>query len=145
MAAPVCGPHPPEPSPPPTPREPTPRTTHPARRAQLSNQVQPWAEELALVELGHVKVAHQMLSNASVSCPSLDVEGGFAAFMDAAANQTSSPPFDPFANDVNFLLSVLVLEDVGSQGEKVGVQGCVGVCGGVQGCVGVCWGGRSAV
>jgi hypothetical protein len=34
-----------------------------SRRAQLSNQVQPWAEEVALDEQGHVRMIRQVLGD----------------------------------------------------------------------------------
>lgn len=53
-------------------------------------------------------------------CPTLDMSGGFRAYFDAATNMTSNPPFDPFKNDVNFLLATWSLEEIGATGDKVG-------------------------
>lgn len=67
-------------------------------------------------------------------CPSLDLSGGFRSYFDAALNTTSNPPFDPFKNDVNFLLATWSLEEIGATGDKVGVRkGVVVVV--VRGCV----------
>jgi len=61
----------------------------------------------------------QVLGDRSVPCPSLDLTGGFRAYFDAATNMTSNPPFDPYKNDVNFLLATWSLEEIGSTGDKV--------------------------
>jgi hypothetical protein len=62
----------------------------------------------------------QVLGERSVPCPDLDLSGGFRAYFDAALNTTSSPPFDPFKRDVNFLLATWSLEEIGATGDKVG-------------------------
>lgn len=57
--------------------------------------------------------------NNSVPCPKLDLIGGFRAFFDNAVNKSSEPSFDPYANDINFLLATWSLEEIGSTGDKV--------------------------
>jgi hypothetical protein len=90
------------------------------RRASLSEEVQAWAEEVALDEQGHVRMVRQVLgADDSVTCPKLDITGGFRAFFDNALNKTSDPAFDPHANDINFLLSTWSLEEIGATGDKV--------------------------
>lgn len=92
------------------------------KRASLSEEVQSWAEEVALDEQGHVRMVREVLgADSSVPCPTLDLAGGFTAYFDNALNKTSSPPFDPFKNDVNFLLATFSLEEVGATGDK----GCI--------------------
>lgn len=66
-----------------------------------------------------------------MQCPSLDIQGGFQKFFDAALNKTSSPPFDAYENDINFLLATWSLEEIGATGDKVGMGG-----GGVHWCMG---------
>jgi hypothetical protein len=63
-----------------------------------------------------------VLGERSVPCPTLDLSGGFRAFFDAATNMTSNPPFDPYKNDVNFLLATWSLEEIGATGDKVGLS-----------------------
>lgn len=64
----------------------------------------------------------QVLGERSVPCPALDLAGGFRAYFDAATNVTSNPPFDPFKNDINFLLASWSLEEIGATGDKVGAH-----------------------
>jgi hypothetical protein len=63
----------------------------------------------------------------SVPCPTLDLTGGFRAYFDKALKKTSEPAFDPYANDVNFLLATWSLEEIGATGDKVGA-GCDCLC-----------------
>lgn len=56
----------------------------------------------------------------SVPCPTLDITGGFQKYFDRAIGKTSNPPFDPYKNDVNFLLATWSLEEIGATGDKVG-------------------------
>jgi hypothetical protein len=61
----------------------------------------------------------EVLGDRSVSCPAVNLTGGFQQFFDAALNRTDDPPstpFDPYANDVNFLLSTFALEEIGATG-----------------------------
>jgi hypothetical protein len=55
----------------------------------------------------------------SVPCPTVDLSGGFAKWFDRALNKTGNPTFDPFKDDINFLLSTWSLEEIGSTGDKV--------------------------
>jgi hypothetical protein len=43
----------------------------------------------------------------------------FGTFFANAFNRTFDPPFDPFANDVNLVLAIWSLEEIGSTGDKV--------------------------
>lgn len=61
----------------------------------------------------------QVLGDSSVQCPELDLTGGFKKYFDNALKKTSNPPFDPFKNDVNFLLATWSLEEIGATGDKV--------------------------
>jgi hypothetical protein len=66
-------------------------------------------EELAENELAHVRFYRKTLGGQAVSRPAIDFEAGFAA----AAKGAGLPEFDPFANDMNFLLGGMLFEDVG--------------------------------
>ncbi len=68
----------------------------------------------------------QVLGNRSVPCPTVNLTGGFQQWMDAAiaqypptANLTYNGTFDPFADDVSFLVSMWTLEEIGQTGDKV--------------------------
>jgi hypothetical protein len=65
----------------------------------------------------------QVLGNRSVPCPTLDVSGGFRAYFDAATGIKSTPYYDPFKNDVNFLLATFSLEEIGATGNQVDHRG----------------------
>jgi hypothetical protein len=47
------------------------------------------------------------------SCSQFNFAATFAALADAAMGTTLSPPFNPFADDLSFLLAAYVYEDVG--------------------------------
>lgn len=91
------------------------------RKAPLSPDVQAWAEEVALDEQGHVRMVRQVNGPDSVPCPTMDITGGFQKYFDRATKKTSNPPFDPYKNDVNFLLATWSLEEIGATGDK----GCI--------------------
>jgi hypothetical protein len=74
-----------------------------------SKAIRQFAEELAENELAHVRFYRKTLGDAAVSRPTIDFEAGFAA----AAKGAGLPDFDPFANDMNFLLGGMLFEDVG--------------------------------
>jgi hypothetical protein len=61
----------------------------------------------------------QVLGSRSVPCPTLDLSGGFRAYIDTVTGIKSTPPFDPFKNDVNFLLATFSLEEISATGDKV--------------------------
>jgi hypothetical protein len=74
-----------------------------------SKAIREFADELAQNELAHVRFYRKTLGNQAVSRPAIDFEAGFAA----AAKGAGLPEFDPFANDMNFLLGGMLFEDVG--------------------------------
>ncbi|WP_244627319.1 ferritin-like domain-containing protein [Microvirga tunisiensis] len=71
-----------------------------------------FADELAKNELAHVRFYRKTLGSQAVARPTIDFEGGFKAVATAAG----LPEFDPFANDMNFLLGGVLFEDVGVTG-----------------------------
>ncbi|BDA43081.1 Desiccation-related protein PCC13-62 [Coccomyxa sp. Obi] len=101
-----------------------------ARKASLSDAVQPFMEEVALNEQGHALFTRQ--AGGDLPCPPIDFTGGFNKYFGAAYNLTGNDtieskfgaPFDPFLNDECFLLSVLSLEELGATGNK-GLTGLI--------------------
>jgi hypothetical protein len=88
------------------------------RKANLSNEMQPWIEEVALDEQGHVRMIREVLGERSVPCPRVDIIGGFNQFFKRALKYNGTEDFDPYANDINFLVSMWTLEEIGATGDK---------------------------
>jgi hypothetical protein len=67
-------------------------------------------EEVAENELAHVLFYRKTLGSGAVDRPAIDFKAGFAA---AAKGAGLPADFDPFANEMNFLLGGMLFEDVG--------------------------------
>ncbi|MBC8126515.1 MAG: ferritin-like domain-containing protein [Gloeobacteraceae cyanobacterium ES-bin-144] len=71
--------------------------------------IEDYANEIAIDEANHVRFLREVLGGSKVSRPAINLRESFAAL----GSLIGVPNFDPFANEVNFLLGAFVFEDVG--------------------------------
>ena len=74
-----------------------------------SNTIQAYALETAREERNHVTFLRTALNTGAVDQPNLDLQNSFAAL----GSLIGVPGFDPFLNDLYFLLGAYIFEDVG--------------------------------
>lgn len=78
-----------------------------------TDSLRQFLEEVAQNELAHVRYYRQLLGEEAVDRPAIDLTGGFAAVATGANLGTG---FDPFADEIGFLLGGMLFEDVGVTG-----------------------------
>ncbi|XP_020599058.1 desiccation-related protein PCC13-62, partial [Phalaenopsis equestris] len=85
------------------------------RKANLDPFVRDIVTQFAYQEVGHLRAIKQIVKG--FPRPLLDLSAkSFARVFDDAVGRTLSPPFDPYANDVNYLLASYVIPYVGLTG-----------------------------
>lgn len=92
------------------------------RKANLTERTLPFLQEVALQEQGHALLTRQ--AGGTNPCPLTAPVDGFnqllavAYGLNGTVKDAFGSAFDPFLNDVNFVISVLTLEELGATGNK---------------------------
>ena len=84
-----------------------------ARVPFRSAYVQQYAEKIALDEQVHVKFIRSVLGSSAVARPAIDFTTAFTGLAVAAGLIVPGQTFNPFADEISFLLGAFVFEDVG--------------------------------
>ena len=79
----------------------------------VNKAIQSYCQTLAADELTHVRFLKTTLGSAAVAEPNINLSTSFTTLAQAAGLITAGQTFNPFANDVNFLLGAYIFEDVG--------------------------------
>ncbi|KAI3730140.1 hypothetical protein L6452_18816 [Arctium lappa] len=86
-----------------------------AKKANLSSVINDIITQFAYQEVGHLRAIKKMVKGFPRPLLNLSSES-FAKVMNDAFGIPLSPPFDPYANDINYLISCYVIPYVGLTG-----------------------------
>lgn len=78
-----------------------------------SEAIAQYAQTLAVEELTHVRFLKTSLGTAAVAEPNIDLSTSFTALAVAAGLIKLGQTFNPFADEISFLLGAYIFEDVG--------------------------------
>ncbi|MED6134990.1 hypothetical protein PIB30_042088 [Stylosanthes scabra] len=85
--------------------------------ANLGSLVKDLMTQLGYQYVGHLRALKTTVANGGIGRPLLNISSAtFAEFMDNAFGRQLVPPFDPFANDTNFLLAAYFIPYIGLTG-----------------------------
>ena len=79
----------------------------------VSSAIQQYAQVLAVDEQAHVRFLRAVLGPAAVAEPSINLSTSFTNLAIAAGLIQPGQTFNPFADDVSFLIGAYIFEDVG--------------------------------
>jgi hypothetical protein len=78
-----------------------------------SSAIQAYAESLAADEFTHVQLLRNALGSAAIAEPNIDLSTSFTTLALAAGLISPGQTFNPFADEISFLLGSYIFEDVG--------------------------------
>ena len=72
-----------------------------------------FVQRIVIDEVDHIRFLRRVLGSAAIGAPNIDLLNSFNALAVSAGLIPAGTQFDPFLNEVNFLLGAFILTDVG--------------------------------